>query len=81
MSKHRTIETQKIFFDKTKVMKAGETHIANNGATVILGKFFLDYEGALLIEYSASHPKMDNGAFATGSKTPNEMYHWLWSAA
>lgn len=81
MTKHRTIAEQKIAFDKTKVMKAGSTYTANNGATVILKSFFLDYDGALYVGYSASHPDMDGGKWAAGDKTPNEMYHWLWSAA
>ena len=75
------IKTQQITFDKFKVMKAGDTHIANNGATVILKEFQMDCEGGLYIIYSVSHPDMNNGAWAAGDTTPNSMYHWLWSAA
>ena len=80
MSKHVTIKAQRIAYSAGRVIQAGETYKASNGATVIVKEFFLDFDGGLLVSYSAMHPEMDNGKWASGDTTPNGLCNWLWAA-
>ena len=65
------IAAQKIVYAKNEVMKAGETYTGNNGATVLITSFWKDYDGGLMVAYSA----MQDGKWMSGDTTPNSMYH------
>lgn len=52
--------------------------IGNNGARVVPTSIDrCAFDGGLSVQYRASHPEMDNGAWAYGSTSLATMHHWL----
>ena len=73
---NRTIKTQEIAYAKNEVLKAGKTYTGSNGSKVILNSFYEDYDGGLMISYSAHNPDLHQG-WAAGDTSPNTFYHWI----
>ncbi len=70
------IKSQKIVYAKDEILESGKKYVGNNGSEVIVASFYEDYDGALMISYSAKNPDLHEG-WARGDTTPNTMYHWI----